>query len=148
VKTCWFRSARWPSPVLWPDCSDTRHPRIRGGRRQDRLTYSWSTLISGHVGRLGTRDDVVVHQQYMADLDEHPDCPEHGRPHAVFANYGANSWAAIKGYLDAAASAGARPVLTKYTGVLAAADVFTSSIALWLMESIRLDLGYASSVHP
>ena len=31
------------------------------------LTYPWKTLISGHLGRLGTRDDVVaapaVHRQ-------------------------------------------------------------------------------------
>src|SRR5256886_8572446 len=33
------------------------------------LTYPWKTLISGHLGRLGTRDDVVLHQQYMADLE-------------------------------------------------------------------------------
>jgi hypothetical protein len=34
------------------------------------------------------------------------------------------------------------------TGVLAAADVFTESTAFWVMESIRLDLGYGSQVHP
>jgi hypothetical protein len=27
-------------------------------------------LISGHVGRFGTRDDVKLHQQYMADISE------------------------------------------------------------------------------
>jgi len=40
------------------------------------------------------------------------------------------------------------PVIAKYTGVLAAADVFTASTTFWVMESIRLDLGYASYVHP
>ena len=35
-----------------------------------------------------------------------------------------------------------------YTGVLAAADVFTQSTTFWVMESIRLDLGYPSYVHP
>jgi glyoxylase-like metal-dependent hydrolase (beta-lactamase superfamily II) len=33
------------------------------------LTYEWKTLISGHLGRLGTRDDVILHQQYMDDLE-------------------------------------------------------------------------------
>jgi hypothetical protein len=42
----------------------------------------------------------------------------------------------------------AAPVIEKYTGVLAAADVFTESTTFWVMESIRLDLGYASYVHP
>src|SRR6266436_8761275 len=113
------------------------------------LTYPWKTLISGHVGRLGSRDDVVAHQQYMADLDASiRTALTTVDPTPFFVNYGANSWAAIKGYLDAAADAGAAPVTAKYTGVLAAADVFTPSIAFWLMESIRLDLGYGSFVHP
>jgi hypothetical protein len=34
------------------------------------------------------------------------------------------------------------------TRVLAAADVFTASTTFWVMESIRLDLGYGSQVHP
>ena len=40
------------------------------------------------------------------------------------------------------------PAIEKYTGVLAAADVFTESTTFWVMESIRLDLGYGSQVHP
>ena len=44
--------------------------------------------------------------------------------------------------------AAAAPVIEKYTGVLAAADVFTASTTFWVMESIRLDLGYGSQVHP
>ena len=40
------------------------------------------------------------------------------------------------------------PVIEKYAGVLAAADVFTASTTFWVMESICLDLGYASYVHP
>ena len=55
--------------------------------------------------------------------------------------YGNNSWAAIKGYLDAVADSAAAPVIQKYSGILAAADVFTASTALWILESIRLDLG-------
>jgi hypothetical protein len=57
-------------------------------------------------------------------------------------------WAAVKGLLDATAAAAAAPVIDKYTGVLAAADVFTPSTTFWVMESIRLDLGYGSYVHP
>ena len=44
--------------------------------------------------------------------------------------------------------AAAAPVIKKYTGVLAAADVFTASTTFWVMESLRLDLGFASWVHP
>ena len=69
-------------------------------------------------------------------------------PTPYFQGYGANLWAAVKGYLGAVGDATAAPVIEKYTGVLAAADVFTESTTFWVMESIRLDLGYGSEVHP
>ena len=53
----------------------------------------------------------------------------------------------MKAHLDATTAAAA-PVIEKYTGVLAAADVFTESTRFWVMESIRLDLRYGSQVHP
>ena len=39
-------------------------------------------------------------------------------------------------------------VIDKYTGVLAAADVFTPDVAFWPIESIRLNRGYGLQVHP
>jgi hypothetical protein len=54
----------------------------------------------------------------------------------------------MKDYLDATAAAAAAPVIEKYTGVLAAADVFTASTTFHAMQSLRLDLGYRSQVHP
>ena len=39
-------------------------------------------------------------------------------------------------------------MIEKYTGVLAAADVFTESTTFQVMQSIRLDLGHGSWVHP
>ena len=41
-----------------------------------------------------------------------------------------------------------RAVIEKYTGVLAGADVFTASTTFHILQSIRLDLGYGSQVHP
>ena len=32
------------------------------------LTYPWKYFIGGHLGRLGTRDDIATHRQYMADI--------------------------------------------------------------------------------
>jgi glyoxylase-like metal-dependent hydrolase (beta-lactamase superfamily II) len=106
------------------------------------LSYPWTHLISGHMGRLGTRDDVALQQQYVADLSAGARTALGTvDPTPFFVKYGNNSWAAIKGYLDAVADSAAAPVIEKYTGVLAAADVFTASTALWVLESIRLDLG-------
>ncbi len=113
------------------------------------LAYPWEHYIGGHLGRLGTRDDVTLHQQYMADLsDSIRNAIDTLDPTPYFVKYGENSWAAVKGYLDALADGAAAPVVEKYKDVLAAADVFTASTAFWVMESIRLDLGYGSYVHP
>ncbi len=112
------------------------------------LTYPWKHYIGGHLGRLGTRDDVTLHQQYMADIDASiRKALTTVDPTPFFVKYGENAWAAVKGYLDACADAAAAPVIEKYIGVLAAVDVFTASTAFWVMESIRLDVGYASQVH-
>ncbi len=113
------------------------------------LTYPWKTLISGHLGRLGTREDVIMHQRYMADLEASARIAlDTVDPTPYFQQGGANVWAGVKGYLNAVGDATAAPVIEKYTGVLAAADVFTESTTFWVMESIRLDLGYGSQVHP
>jgi glyoxylase-like metal-dependent hydrolase (beta-lactamase superfamily II) len=113
------------------------------------LSYPWKHFIGGHLGRLGTRDDVRLHQQYMADISENSrKAIDTVDPTPYFQQYGENSWAAVKGYLDQVTAVAAAPVIANYTGVLAAADVFTESTTFWVMESIRLDLGYGSYVHP
>src|SRR6266702_1578159 len=89
------------------------------------LAYAWKHYIGGHMGRLGTRDDVTLHQQYMADIAE--------------SSRKAIDSVDLTPYFVQAAAA---PVIEKYTGVLAAADVFTESTTFQVMQSIRLDLGY------
>src|ERR1700710_621087 len=92
------------------------------------LTYPWRHFIGGHMGRLGTRDDVVVHQQYFADMTESVrNALATVDPTPFFVRYGTNSWAGVKTYLDTVTEQAAAPVIQKYTGVLAAADVFTAS---------------------
>ena len=113
------------------------------------LTYPWKHFIGGHMGRLGSRDDIGVHQQYMADIAASSRTAlDTVDPTPYFIKYGENTWAGVRGYLDAVAAAAATPVIEKYAGVLAAADVFTASTTFHVMQSIRLDLGYASQVHP
>ena len=113
------------------------------------LTYPWKHFIGGHMGRLGTRDDIALHQQYMADIaDSSRRALDTVDPTPYFVKYGENTWAAVRGYLDAITAASAEPVIEKYTGVLAAADVFTASTAFHVMQSLRLDLGYGSQIHP
>ena len=113
------------------------------------LTYQWKHFVGGHMGRLGTRADIAVHEQYMADIAASSRTAlDTVDPTPFFVKYGENTWAAVRGYLDAVAAAAATPIIEKYTGVLAAADVFTASTTFHVMQSLRLDRGYGSQVHP
>lgn len=113
------------------------------------LAYKWTHFIGGHCGRLGTRADVTLHQQYMTDIaDSIRKTLPTVDPTPYFTKYRENNWGGVKAYLDACTHAAAAPVVKKYTGVIAAADVFTDSTTFWVMESLRLDLGFASWVHP
>ncbi len=113
------------------------------------LAYPWKHFIGGHMGRLGTRDDMIVYQQYVTDIiDNVKKALVTVDPTPFFTKYGNNVWAAVKTYQDAQVNYAAAPVIQKYTGVLAAADVYTASTAFIILESIRLDLGIGSQVHP
>ena len=113
------------------------------------LSYPWKHFIGGHMGRLGSRQDVAMQQRYMVDIAASSRTAlDTVDPEPYFVRYGANAWAAMRGYLDAVTAVAATPVIEKYTGVLAAADVFTISTTFHVMQSIRLDLGYGSQVHP
>jgi glyoxylase-like metal-dependent hydrolase (beta-lactamase superfamily II) len=113
------------------------------------LKYPWKHFIGGHLGKLGTRADVTLHQEYMADIVASVKTAINSvDPTRYFQKYGDNAWAAVKGYLDEITDSAAAPVIEKYTGVLAAADVYTANTTFWVMESLRLDLGLASQIHP
>ena len=113
------------------------------------LAYPWKHFIGGHMGRLGTREDVTLHQQYMADVAESSrQVIDSFDPTPYFVRYGDNLWAAFREGLDEMARAAAAPVIEKYTGLIAAADVFTESTTFQVMQSIRLDQGSGWQVHP
>ncbi|WP_371482028.1 MBL fold metallo-hydrolase [Kitasatospora sp. NBC_00315] len=116
------------------------------------MDYPWQTLVGGHLGRLGTRADADLQLAYLADLAAGVRGAMNLDPTPYFAKYGpaGNSWAVFRTYLDAVAKKAADPVIAKYTGVLAAADVFTQENAATLVESFRIDSGILGpfSTHP
>jgi glyoxylase-like metal-dependent hydrolase (beta-lactamase superfamily II) len=115
------------------------------------LSYPWRHFIGGHLGRLGTRDDIGLHQQYIADIQAGArEALGTVDPTPYFVKYGENVWAGVRGYLDAVTDAAAKPVIAKYTGVLAAADVevFTTTTTFMILQSMRLDLGPSAPLHP
>jgi glyoxylase-like metal-dependent hydrolase (beta-lactamase superfamily II) len=113
------------------------------------LTYRWKRFMGGHMGRLGTRDDVVTHRKYVADIaDSSRKALEAVELDTYFVKHGSNTRAAVTAYLDAITAAAAAPVIEKYTGVLAAVDLVTPSTTFHVLQSMRLDLGYGWHVHP
>lgn len=115
------------------------------------LSYPWRHYIGGHLGRLGTREDIELHQRYVADIVESARTALNSvDPTPYFVKYGANVWAGVQGYLDAVTAQATQPVVAKYTNVLGAADVeaFTYSTTFTILQSMRLDLGAGSQVHP
>ena len=117
------------------------------------LSYPWTHFISGHLGRLATRDDVAVHQQYIADIEaSSKEALAAVDPVPFYTHYWPNVWAGVKAHLDTVTERAAAPVIAKYTGVLAAADIeiFTTTTTFAIMQSLRLDRGVtvSSAVHP
>ena len=115
------------------------------------LDYPWTHFICGHLGRLATRDDVSVHQQYIADIQASArEALTTVNPVPYYMHYGENFWAGVKAHLDTVTERAAAPVIAKYTGVLAAADIeiFTRTTTFQIMQSLRLDSGPSGPVHP
>lgn len=106
------------------------------------MGYQWHTIVGGHLGRLGQRADGDLQIAYVADLLAGARATVASLdPAPFFAKYGNNSWAIFKAYLDAAAAEVAGPVIAKYLGKLAAADVFTADNAYVMFEALRVEYG-------
>ena len=115
------------------------------------LSYPWTYFICGHLGRLATRDDVAVHQAYIADIEASAkEALASVNPVPYYMHYGENFWAGVKAHLDTVTDRAAAPIIAKYTGVLAAADIeiFTRTTTFAIMQSLRLDRGPSGPVHP
>ena len=112
------------------------------------MAYPWNHFIGGHMGRLGTRDDMLVYQRYVNDIIAGvKKAMATVDPTPFFAKYGNNVWASSQQYLAAVVAYASAPVIKKYLGVLGAADVYTASTTFAILESVRLDLGVGSQVH-
>src|SRR4051794_1402150 len=66
------------------------------------MDYGWTTLVGGHLGRLGVRADAGLQRQYIRDLDDSVrQTLASLDPTPFFQQYGpsGNAWAIFKGYL-------------------------------------------------
>jgi glyoxylase-like metal-dependent hydrolase (beta-lactamase superfamily II) len=115
------------------------------------LGYHWSHLISGHMGRLGSRDDVIVHKQFIGEIvDNLTQIFTTFDPTLYYQHYWPNMWASVAEHLDEVVRRACEPLAAKYADRIAAVDIdsFVRSTAVWILESLRLDLGLGIQVHP
>ena len=128
---------------------DRGHPRLhRGAGQRARLPVEALHRRPHRPARHARRRDAApaVHGRHRRERQEGD---RHGRSDAVLREVRRERLGGGEGATSTqVTAAAAAPVIEKYTGVLAAADVFTASTTFWVMESIRLDLGFGSQVHP
>lgn len=107
------------------------------------LDYEWDTLVSGHVGRLGTRDDVATQNEFVEDLRaaagnalgtvQLPEVISELNPEDV------QPWAIFDGFIDRVAAACVNELTPKWGDQLAAYDVFIWDQCYAMEQSVRID---------
>ena len=116
------------------------------------LRYPFKTYIGGHLTRLGTRDDVTVQQEYVAELRaQAAHAIDTFNVNSVYAEVDpTNPWAIFQGYLDGVASQVAAAVVPNWVDRLGGADVYTEVNAYAMVESLRIDTGHLGpfGIHP
>jgi len=105
------------------------------------LAYDFNTLISGHVTRLGTREDVEIQQEYMLDIQNNAAQALQTVDFFTIAQETGfeNKWLLFDTYLNAVAQECTDLTLQKWTSRLGGADVFTFSHCETIIESLRID---------
>ena len=107
------------------------------------LAYDFDTFVGGHLTRLGSRADISMHQQYMADLKSQ--AANAIGTFDVDQVYGEvdpeNPWAVFNAYLSGVADQAAAAVTPNWIDKLGGADVYTWSNAYAAVESLRIDYG-------
>lgn len=107
------------------------------------LDYDFETFVGGHLTRLGSRDDITMHQQYMADVKaQAADAISTFNVDQVYGEVDpTNPWAIFNAYLSGAADQAAQAVTPNWIDKLGGADVYTWSNAYAAIESLRIDYG-------
>lgn len=108
---------------------------------QEILSFDFDTLISGHLGRLGTREDVTIQREYILDIEQEAaaalqavDFVEIGQETGF-----ENSWLLFDTFFDEVIQTCEEAVVPRWVDRLGAADVFTADHCFVIAESLRID---------
>jgi hypothetical protein len=108
------------------------------------LAYDFDTFIGGHVTRTGTREDVTIQQEYLADVRSAVE-----KAHAELdmrdvqrrASDPKNPWAFVETMNGLITTAATDSVVAGWTGRLAGADVYTASNVRAMASALHIDHG-------
>jgi len=105
------------------------------------LSFDFDTLISGHIGRVGTREDVEIQQEYILDIQANAiQALQTVDFFAIAQETGfENSWLLFDTYFDAVGQECTDLTLDKWLGQLGGADIWTFSQCSVVIESVRID---------
>ena len=105
------------------------------------LSFDFDTLISGHLGRLGTPEDVERQQEYILDVQANAiQALQTVDFFGIAQETGfENSWLLFDTYLDAVGQECAELTLAKWEGQLGGADIWTFQHCFVVVESLRID---------
>ena len=107
----------------------------------DVLSFDFDTLVSGHVGRLGTREDVEVQLEYLMDIQANAaQALQTVDFFAIAAEIGfENPWALFDTYLAKLNQECSSATIPVWIDRLGGVDVFTESHCARIIESLRID---------
>ncbi len=102
------------------------------------LDFDFDTLIAGHVGRLGTREDVETQQEYIRDLQANTaKALQTIEFSAIAQQVGTeNVWLLFDTFLDTVAQTCADATEPEWVGRLAGADLFTFDNCFKMVMSV------------
>jgi glyoxylase-like metal-dependent hydrolase (beta-lactamase superfamily II) len=107
------------------------------------LEFDFEKMITGHLTRLGTREDVLTQREYMHDIREAAqhalELTEVKRDIAREQVGRENLYVYFKTMYDAAAAEAAQPVLKKWSGRLGGVETFAVNHTFIMYQSLRLD---------
>ena len=105
------------------------------------MSFDFELFIGGHLNRLGTRDDIVLHGEYMRDLEESAiEALESITFSSVAKKVGySNTFLLFESYIDAVSDECEKLMLPKWIGRLGGADIFTGDNCAQMISSLRLE---------
>jgi hypothetical protein len=105
------------------------------------LQYDWDTMVSGHVGRLATRQDVETNMAYVTDVKYAVTKALQNTDYMAAAKKTgfSNTFLTVETYFDMVAQAASKEVEQKWLGKSGGVDVWTYSNCRRMMMWLRLN---------